>query len=132
VYRQGKHGIDVVLCGRTSEGLWALPKGTPGEGETLDDTALREVQEETGLEVALDGSLGSIEYRFTGSDGTVYDKRVEHHLLTPTGGALESHDNEFDAVRWVSAEEALRLLRYPNEREIVRRALRLLEQRNGR
>jgi 8-oxo-dGTP pyrophosphatase MutT (NUDIX family) len=129
VYRHGKDGTEVVVCGRTSEGLWALPKGSPMDGETLEVTALREVQEETGLLVAIDDTVGSIQYRFTGPDGTVYDKRVWHYLMRPTGGNLEAHDVEFDAVRWASAEEALRLLRHPNEREIVRRAVRLIQER---
>jgi hypothetical protein len=49
--------------------------------------------------------------------------------MVPTGGSLACHDSEFDAVRWFPVEEALRLLRYPNERDIVRRAVRLIGER---
>jgi hypothetical protein len=55
---------------------------------------------------------------------------VEHHLMSPTGGSLAQHDGEFDVVRWASVEEALRLLSYPNERAIVRKAVRLLQERD--
>lgn len=131
VYRHGRHGIEIVLCGRLSEGLWTLPKGSPEHGETLERSATREVEEETGLRVVIQESVGSIRYQFTGPDGTRYDKRVEHHLMVPTGGSLACHDGEFDAVRWVPVEEALRLLRYRNEREMVRRAVRLIGEREG-
>ncbi len=132
VYRHGPEGIEVVLCGRTREGLWALPKGSPQPGEALEHTALREVEEETGLAVAIEDGVGSIRYQFAGPDGTGYDKRVEHYLMAPTGGSLAAHDGEFDVVRWAPVEEALRLLRYPNEREIVRKAVRLIRQKERR
>ena len=132
VYRRGAHGIEIVVCGRPREGLWALPKGSPHEDETLEDTALREVREETGLNVAVERPLGSIRYQFTRTDGAVLDKRVEHYLMTSQGGSLDGHDHEFDIVRWVPVEEALRLMRHPNEQDIVRRAMRLLSEQDGR
>ncbi len=129
VYRWGEHGIEVVLCGRRADELWALPKGTPAPGETLAHTALREVEEETGLRVAIEETVGEIRYQFTDSEGRRFDKRVAHHLMRPVGGHLDRHDGEFDDVRWFPIEEALRLLRYPNERDILRRALALIERR---
>ena len=121
-----------MLCGRQTEGLWALPKGTPEDGETIERTAQREVHEETGLEVAIEEHVGAIRYRFSDEDGILYDKRVDHYLMTPQGGHLDGHDHEFDVVRWVPVEEALRLMRYPNERDIVRQAMRLLSEREER
>lgn len=128
VYRRRRDGIEIAICGRSSEGLWTLPKGSPEPGESLETTAVREVKEETGLDVAVQEPIGAIRYQFTGADGTRYDKRVEHHLMVPIGGSLAGHDGEFDAARWCPAEEALRLLGYPNERQMVRRALRLIEE----
>jgi 8-oxo-dGTP pyrophosphatase MutT (NUDIX family) len=129
VYRQSDDDIEIVVCGRPAEGLWALPKGTPEPGETLEHTALREVREETGLIIDIEAAVGEVRYQFTGHDGERYDKRVAHHLMVATGGDIADHDAEFDVVRWASVEEALRLLSYPNEREIVRKAVRLLEER---
>lgn len=55
----GQHEVEVLMCGRTADGLWALPKGTPEEGETLDETALREVREETGVKPTLVSYTGT-------------------------------------------------------------------------
>jgi 8-oxo-dGTP pyrophosphatase MutT (NUDIX family) len=131
VYPRGDDGANVVIGGRLREGFWALPKGSPIADETLEATALRQGREETGLDVAIEKPVGALLYEFTGPQGRRYDKRMQHFLMAPTGGQLEAHDAAFDAVRWASIEEALGLLRYPNEREIVRKAARLIGARGS-
>ncbi|MEX2245516.1 MAG: NUDIX hydrolase [Dehalococcoidia bacterium] len=128
VYRIGAGGIDVLLCGRAAEGLWALPKGTPEPGESLAQTALREVREETGLDVEITRDLGMIAYEFARpAQGVRFEKTVHHYLMRPTGtGSIERHDAEYDRVAWFPADEALRLMTYRNEAEVVRRALAMI------
>src|SRR5229473_5462840 len=60
----GELSVEIALVGRSHAGIWALPKGTPQSGETIEQVALREVQEETGLQVKLIGYVGSISYTF--------------------------------------------------------------------
>src|SRR2546423_11999009 len=60
--REGKR--EVVLTGRHADGTWVFPKGTPDKGEEIEDTALREVEEETGLKVRILGDLGTTDYWF--------------------------------------------------------------------
>ena len=79
---------------------WTLPKGTPDPGETREETALREVREETGLEVRISRPLDSIEYWFV-QGGTRIHKTVHYFLMDPTGGDLGRHDHEFESVRWI-------------------------------
>lgn len=127
VWRKGDHGIQVVLCGRTAERLWVLPKGTPDAGETLEETALREVTEETGLQVRALRPLTTIDYWFA-SGGARVHKRVHHWLMEPAGGDVALHDHEFDVVEWVDIDEALARLTYENERRVVAEAARVLAE----
>ena len=106
--------------------LWALPKGTPDSGETLEETALRETREETGLDVEIEATISSIRYFFV-RGSTRFHKTVHFFLMRPIGGALELHDQEFDEVRWATIPEALALLTHATERSIVERAQALIE-----
>ncbi len=116
--------LEVVLCGRTSPELWALPKGTPDAGETREQTALREVCEETGLEVKTDGFIECIQYWFVRpSDRARCHKTVLYYLMSPTGGDVALHDHEFDDVRWFPVGEALKTMTYENEAKVVEKGL---------
>jgi 8-oxo-dGTP pyrophosphatase MutT (NUDIX family) len=130
VYRFSEWGLEVVLVGRTSEGIWGLPKGTPEPGEDLVTAATREVREETGLEVVAEEEIGSIRYWFVRKEeGVRYHKTVYHYLFVPVGGNLELHDAEYDRVDWFEVEEACRLLTYANELGVVRQAAEMLMRR---
>jgi 8-oxo-dGTP pyrophosphatase MutT (NUDIX family) len=100
---------------------WTLPKGTPVPGETREATALREVGEETGLEVEIVGELPSIQYTFV-QRGTRINKTVHYFLMRPIGGDLGRHDHEFDDVRWIAFEDAPGVLTFETERALVAEA----------
>ncbi len=104
---------------------WTLPKGTPDAGETLEETALREVHEETGLEVRITGPLDSIEYTFSQSGARIH-KTVHYFMMEPIGGDLSGHDHEFDEVRWIRFDEAPAMLTFDTERALVSQAARRL------
>ncbi len=126
VYRRGGEGVEVVLCGRTAEGIWGLAKGTPDANESLEETAVREVGEETGLRVAIEAKIDTIEYWFA-QEGVRYHKFVHHYLMVATGGSLDDHDWEYDRVAWFPLEEACKTLSYGNEVKVVRKAADLIE-----
>ena len=131
VWRRQGDQIEVLLCGRRSDSLWALPKGTPEPGETIEQAALREVREETGVVAETDGVVGDIKYWFSRpQEGVRYFKTVHHFLMRPTGGDPSLHDHEFDEVRWVPVGEALKIMSYPNEARILRQAVDLINERD--
>ncbi|GAC1685148.1 MAG: hypothetical protein NVS9B9_07210 [Ktedonobacteraceae bacterium] len=105
------HTVEVALVGRSHAGIWALPKGTPQPGETIEQVAVREAQEETGLQVRLIAYIGSISYSF-----------VRDYLLEAIGGDMSLHDHEYDVVAWFPLHEACRLLTYQNEVNILYQA----------
>jgi 8-oxo-dGTP pyrophosphatase MutT (NUDIX family) len=140
VMRRGQDGAELVICHRESEGLWALPKGTPDSDETPEQTAVREVMEETGLEVEITGHVETIKYSFLRQPGdrlrypdikpgqaVTFDKEVHFYLMRQIGGDVSSHDHEFDEVRWVDFETARKMLTYDNEVRVVEKAVALFE-----
>jgi 8-oxo-dGTP pyrophosphatase MutT (NUDIX family) len=126
--RRGERGIEIVLVGRPSEGLWALPKGTPEPGESLEQTALREVSEETGLAVTIIDHLGTVRYQFTDRDGAPVEKTVHHFLMEPVDGRMGMHDGEHEVVQWFNIHEAERLLTHRNQLHILTRAAEAIEK----
>ena len=130
VHRSIEGRLEIALVHRIRPVLWALPKGTPDAGETLEETALRETREETGLEVELEAPIGDIRYFFV-HGSTRFHKTVHFYLMHAVGGSLEQHDHEFDEVRWLQVEEALELMSYATERGIVEKALRMLHGEGG-
>ena len=124
VFRNGQNGPEVLLCGRNLPVLWALPKGGPDSGETREQTAIREVNEETGLEVKLEEFIDSIDYWFVRPcDGVRCHKTVFYYLMSVTGGDISRHDREFDEVRWFAPGEALKIMTYENEVKVVEKGL---------
>ena len=117
--------VEVVLVGRNHPSIWALPKGTPRPGETIEQVAVREVQEETGLQVRLIAYIGSVSYSFVRNQVRYY-KQVRHFLLEAVGGDTSLHDHEYDVVEWFPLAEASRRLTYRNEAHILYQAEEVL------
>jgi len=125
-YESGQPWLVVGSRRRERDGrTWTLPKGTPDPGESREQTAVREVEEETGLSVRITGPLDSIEYWFVQS-GTRIHKTVHYFLMEPVGGDLARHDHEFDEVRWIPFDQAATMLTFETERALVARAAELL------
>ncbi|MCU1615968.1 MAG: ADP-ribose pyrophosphatase [Frankiales bacterium] len=117
-----------ALIGRTDRRgrlLWSLPKGHIEAGESPEDTAVREVAEETGIIGEVVAPLGIIDFWFV-ADGRRVHKTVHHFLLRAIGGALSDADIEVTEVAWVPFSELSGRLAYADERALVERAPALL------
>ena len=106
---------------------WCIPKGHREHGESLEATAIREVFEETGLQVRVLQKLGEIRYRFR-ARGSYIDKTVHHFLMAQTGGELthlQDPTGEVIAVGWFALADLGDVLAHENERQIATAALEL-------
>ncbi|MGH3613270.1 MAG: NUDIX hydrolase [Pseudonocardia sp.] len=107
--------------------LWSLPKGHIEAGETAEQAAVREVEEETGIIGQVVAPLGTIDFWFVAEDRRVH-KTVHHFLLRALGGELSDTDVEVAEVAWVPLDELESRLAYADERRLIRRATELLEE----
>lgn len=100
---------------------WCLPKGHIEKGETPEQTAVREVHEETGILGRVTDSIATIDYWFTGTNQRVH-KLVHHFVLRMIGGSLSVEgdpDHEAEDAIWVDFSDLTSVLSYPNERKIA-------------
>lgn len=107
--------------------LWSLPKGHIEQGETAEQTAVREVAEETGIHAHVLTELGSIDYWFV-TEGRRVHKTVHHYLMRFSGGELCDADVEVTEVAWVPVADLPRRLAYADERRLARLAHELIDR----
>lgn len=129
VWRPGRHGPEVLLVHRPRYDDWTLPKGKAEPGEHDRETALREVEEETGRACRIDGAGPVAETRYLDHRGR--DKRVVYFLMRPSpvptaprGAAGQVADGsdadlEVDVARWFGVEEGRRRLTYERDRPLL-------------
>jgi 8-oxo-dGTP pyrophosphatase MutT (NUDIX family) len=127
---RGRWWLAAIRPGGKREGTWALPKGNVGHGESPEETALREVTEETGLEGHSQGKLGDVRYVYTRGGNRIF-KVVSFYLVRYRRGRIDdvpaAFRHEVAEARWLPLDEAPRLLAYAGEREMAQTARATLE-----
>jgi 8-oxo-dGTP diphosphatase len=106
--------LELVVVHRPVQHDWSFPKGKLESGETFETAALREVREETGMSCELLRFIGHTEY----VDRKGRPKAVAYWIMEATGGSF-SPNEEVDELRWLSLDEASRMLSYPRDQELV-------------
>ena len=122
VWRRESGRVEVVVVHRPRYDDWSLPKGKLDPGESWEEAALREVQEEVGLRCRLGEELPPVAYE----DAKGRAKAVRYWLMEPNGEAAFEPNDEVDDMLWLEAEEAVALLSYPRDAELVGAALERL------
>jgi 8-oxo-dGTP diphosphatase len=129
VYRGSGANAEVVIVKVVPEQRWQLPKGIIDEGETFEQAALREVREESGMTAEIVAPIQTIEYWFTADwdhSRRRIHKFVHFFLMRHLDGDGSDHDHEVDEVRWVTIDEALQILKFKSERELVQKAAAMI------
>lgn len=136
VYRKAGTRTEVVILTRGEGKIFCLPKGKIEKPETPQEAALREIGEETGLTGTIEKELGKITYWFYSDEDNVPPQRgkarvhktVYFYLVKYESGSTSDHDTDAEDVRWLPVDEALKILTYPSERQMVEKAGAILRR----
>lgn len=131
-FRRQDGTIEIALISVGEDERWQLPKGLVSHDEKPENTALREIAEETGLQTTLIAPLDTIEYWYYGTTRggkrMRYHKYVHYYLMRYLAGDTGDHDEEVNEARWFGIDEAIDRLAFKNEKEVVRQAAAALEK----
>ncbi|MBI5026960.1 MAG: NUDIX hydrolase [Nitrospirae bacterium] len=127
IFKFSDGSVNVALVAVKDKTVWCLPKGLVDKGEEPRATALREVEEETGLVGEVIDKIGDISYwYFLKNENIKYHKTVHFFLMKYLSGNTEDHDMEVDDAKWFPIEEAEQVLSYKGDREILRKAKEMI------
>ncbi|MFH2138562.1 MAG: NUDIX hydrolase [Candidatus Omnitrophota bacterium] len=129
VFQKTQEQIKLILICRDSGTVWCLPKGKVEKGEALEQTAIREVSEETGLSGKINSFLNKIQYSYYSKERNAkIEKTVHFFLIKCIGGQLSNADAKVEDVKWFDLEAALDRVNYPGERQTIEKAAVLLKE----
>ena len=130
-FRWRNRKLETVIVSVKPSLRWQLPKGIVDQGETPEVTAVREVQEEAGIETELLALIETIEYWYR---ATRYGKPIRYHkfvhfyLLKYRSGDVTDHDHEINEARWVTSDRAVEMLAFESERGVVEKAREMISK----
>lgn len=130
-YRMVDGRAEIAIILTHPEHRWQLPKGMIDPGESFEQAARREVREEAGIETELIEPIARTEYWFVAErDGkrNRFHKHVHWFLMKYTSGDVADHDHEVTEARWADVDEAMEILVFKNEREVVLKAVEAIKQ----
>lgn len=120
VYKKKNGKTDILLAQHSKHHGWVFPKGLIGdtkENETKEETALREVEEETGAQARIVQPLSSITYWYQWENEKI-KKTVYYFLMEYIGGDITKHDHEMEEVEWLPFNEVEKRLTYPSDKNV--------------
>ena len=133
IWRRRPNGaVEMVLVRPTGKSTWVLPKGHVEPGESVLEAALREANEESGLQVVAGEPLGQVSYLYSWRDRPdarlirIF-KRVHFYLMQCVGGDPRDHDDEIEEVVWLAIDQALARASHKSERGLIVKARKALQ-----
>jgi len=131
IFRKNNTLTEIALIAVKGGKVWCLPKGVIDKGESPERTAVREVEEETGLKGKIIEKLGEITYWFYLKEEEARCRKTVHFFLIEyESGDISEHDWEVDKAAWFPIDEAVEKANHENEREIIKRAREILKLKN--
>ncbi|MFH1458925.1 MAG: NUDIX hydrolase [Candidatus Omnitrophota bacterium] len=119
--------IYVIIYCRNNGRQWCLPKGKIEKNETIEQTALREVREETGITGKIICALPDICYQYQGKhSGVIFDKTVYFFLMQYESGEINADDYGVEEVKWYNLDQAIAKLSFENEKNVLKRAKQII------
>ncbi|OGY21491.1 MAG: hypothetical protein A2126_04100 [Candidatus Woykebacteria bacterium GWB1_45_5] len=129
VYRKVNKSIEFLIVQHSGHHRWVLPKGWIDPGETKEQTAIREVKEEAGVEAEIRDQLGEITVFYINQEKEKVRKTSYFFLMEyKSGNPEKDHGWEVENTTWLSPQEAIKKLDYPGEKKMVEKATALLEK----
>lgn len=130
-FRRQNSELEIAVVSVKPSLRWQLPKGLIDEGETEEQAAIREVREEAGVETENLGKIETVEYWYYATqkgERVRFHKFVHFFLLKYVAGDTANHDHEVEESRWVKPDEAIKMLAFKSERDVVEKALTLAKK----
>ena len=128
VLRRENNGYDGLIIGRATPRIWSLPKGHIEPNETIENAALREVKEETGIDASIIVKLSDIRYWFY-ANKLKHSKIVHFYLMRYVAGTPTPQIGEVDETLWAKLDDLAEMLTHVNERRLVEIAQNLVKDK---
>ena len=128
MYKREKDRIYILVAQHSGHHGWVFPKGLIGdhiEGEGKEQTAVREVEEETGIKGVIIKPLQPVTYWYN-FEGNKIKKTVYYFLMSFVSGDTKNHDWEMEDVEWIPFEDVENKLTYKSDRQVWRQAEKIL------
>ncbi len=116
---------EVLLTRHSQNHHWGFPKGLIEQGQKSEETALREVKEEGGVEAKILDKVGYSKYIYTFNNEKIF-KVVTYFLMEYISGSPKDHDWEMEDAGWFTPDEALKTLSFSQDKELLKKALLLI------
>jgi len=126
VFKKEKGKILWLVCRHSGYHKWVLPKGLIDKGETAEQTAVREVEEECGIKTRIIAKIPEPEKYIYTMNGQKIFKLVQYFLMEYISGDIADHDFEMEAVEWLEFDKAKERLNFHGAKTVLEKAKNLL------